>query len=695
MDSFNTLTPHLLNWLFNYVVHSTILLGLASIAQYFGVLQSRRFAEIVWRLALVGGLATASLQLGLQLALQTSSVKDLVRTPQQIIGTHKPNLVPDSYKSIAAKEEIYSIPVPSTKHLATSIYPASNEKQITPRNDTVIRLPAGLQDLMSALILTWLIYSVLVVAKIMLGVHHLNRSANAMPVISRDDLDALLTQQLPNLDNSKRLRISTAFNSPFVCPNGVISLPAWALEQSNQSLCHAMLHHEIQHIIRRDGAWRIAHELMKNIFFFQILNRGAEKQLTLLAEIDCDQTAVRANGVDTFAQALVRCAEMAVASKHPTFAIPMAKNSSLLQRIDFILDEDNMNNTQSDIRKNRAVGIILSLFAAAIVMTAPTTSIAFINTDNPLIVSSPTPISKHDTSTSLAKVEKTLALSPIITPSTIDTSKAIASTLRSANQTKNSEVVQVEVPTLSSQVSNPEQLLTQAKQAFENKNYAQAFRIYSELADANNAEAQAMKGEMLWYGDGVATDPVAAKVWLAKAATQDYPKAKEFTQMFAEREKRQHELNFYTTKFDGGSLKWKEDTCETVIDALGDVDVYRENQESQKKKVDSVLDCYNSYIATIQRSLKTADYIPADLNHMMREDEIEKSKQLAKTVFFKEGLRAKSQIENRLIALQKKKNSLVDYESLLFRRLSSVEREPRESAITQVIYHPSGRRLNW
>ncbi len=653
MDNVNALAPHILTWLLNYLVHSTILLGLAVITHQFGILKPRRSAEQIWRAALFGGVVTASLQLGLQLALHAPEIKNVSVSREQLIAAPSASFSPEvsevsiSDKHVSEASSITARSLPNDSTINTQF----SENIVRDSDNKVITLPANLQNIISALILTWILYGVFSILKILHAVRQLNRMANAMPVVNRSDLNELLSKYLPHSNNIARLRVSRDLNSPFVCPNGVICMPSWVLEQCNQALCLAMLHHEIQHIIRRDGAWRIAHEFMKKVFFFQILNRVADKQLSLLAEIDCDRIAVKANGVDTFAQALVRCAEMAVASKHPTFAIPMANSTSLIQRIDFILDEDNMNNTQSDIRKHKAIGIILSLLAAAITIVAPTTSIAFINTNNSSTISLPAPSSKHDASTSATKVEKTLVLSSIVTTSDIKPSKTIVSTLGLNNQTTNIKAVQVEVPTLSSQVSNPQQLLTQAKQAFENKNYAQAFKIYSELADANNAEAQAMKGEMLWYGDGIATDPAAAKIWLAKAAAQGNPKAQEFTKMFAEREKRLHELNFYTTQFDGGSLKWEKQTCEAAT------------------KIDSILECYNNYIATITQGLASANYIPTDLNQIMRAEEIEKSKHLARTVLFQQGLLAKSDVENRLASLKRQLYDMNDF------RLESIRRE--------------------
>ena len=55
----------MLSWLLTYLVHSTILLGIVAVASRF--LNSRQLPleETLWRLAVVGGVITASAQLAL------------------------------------------------------------------------------------------------------------------------------------------------------------------------------------------------------------------------------------------------------------------------------------------------------------------------------------------------------------------------------------------------------------------------------------------------------------------------------------------------------------------------------------------------------------------------------------------------------------------------------------------------------
>ncbi len=256
MDNVNALAPHILTWLLNYLVHSTILLGLAVITHQFGILKPRRYAEQIWRAALFGGLVTASLQLGLQLALQAPEIKNVSVNREHFIAASVQSFYPEvsevssSDKRIPEAGSITTRPLPNDSTVNTQF-----SKNIARNSDNkVITLPANLQNIISALILTWILYGVFSILKILHAVRQLNRMANAMPVVNRSDLNELLSKYLPHSNNIARLRVSRDLNSPFVCPNGVICMPSWVLEQCNQALCLAMLHHEIQHIIRRDGA---------------------------------------------------------------------------------------------------------------------------------------------------------------------------------------------------------------------------------------------------------------------------------------------------------------------------------------------------------------------------------------------------------------------------------------------------------
>jgi TPR repeat protein len=62
--------------------------------------------------------------------------------------------------------------------------------------------------------------------------------------------------------------------------------------------------------------------------------------------------------------------------------------------------------------------------------------------------------------------------------------------------------------------------LDSAKRAYEQKNYAMAFKEASALAEKGNADAQVLLGKMYLRGRGVLTDPDTALKWFKEAAAQ-------------------------------------------------------------------------------------------------------------------------------------------------------------------------------
>jgi beta-lactamase regulating signal transducer with metallopeptidase domain len=649
MDNVHSLAAHTLSWLFNYLVHSSILLGCAGLAQYCGALQQRRLAELVWRLALFGGLATASLQLGIQEYWQSPNNNSLTNAPSQIIAPNRSNLAGDSEKLLMRDERVDLTASASPVHNQTVTQLSTN----TPSDKATIRLPANLQDLISLMVLIWLSYCALITTKIALNVQHLNRIANAMPIVSRKDLTALLTKALPKRNNAQALRVSTIFNSPFVCPNGIICLPAWALKQENQALCHAMLQHEIRHIVRKDSAWRIAQEFIKTAFFFQVLNRAADKQLTLLAEIDCDYVAVRANGVDTFAQALVRCAEMAVSSKHPSFAIPMAKSTSLLQRIEFILDEDIMNK-QTPREHNKPTSV--SSLALGLIAIASLSGISYAM---PTIGFAEVPIAKASIAPSaparqeVRKVDAPSMLMPVAQTEARDDAEVTDTIAVHTNDDppKNHISVSELAVTPSETSATQANEFEKAQAAYANKNFTEALQLFRDLAKRGHTEALYMAGDMLWRGEGSNVDPETAISMLAQAANQGHAKAQQYTALFTERAKRQAEITFYTQQFDGGKLKWSEKICERPI--VSSMLPSAKDYKNLIDKVNANLTCYNNYVAGLMQSLANEDYLRADLRHLMRKDEIEQTKQLVQNVYFDMGTQALQNSQQLLVEFNK------------------------------------------
>lgn len=185
--------------------------------------------------------------------------------------------------------------------------------------------------------------------------------------------------------------------------------------------------------------------------------------------------------------------------------------------------------------------------------------------------------------------------------------------------------------------------LTQARQAWKDNQMQLAHQLFSELAVEGNAEAQAALGEMLWYGEGAATDVNAAQAWITKAANQGNARARQFLELFAERDQRRAELDFYIKSFDGGDLKWSAQTCPAP--QLNSAKIDKEERQASILAMNQKLDCYNRYVNQLKAKLKDRSYIPSDLLHLMRAEEIEQSLTQAENVFYQAALLEKTSNE--------------------------------------------------
>ena len=72
---------------------------------------------------------------------------------------------------------------------------------------------------------------------------------------------------------------------------------------------------------------------------------------------------------------------------------------------------------------------------------------------------------------------------------------------------------------------NPEAVLAQARQAYENQKYQEVFQLLFPLAMAGNDQAQYVLGYLYFYGLGVEKNEQQAMAWIQRAAAQGNKKA--------------------------------------------------------------------------------------------------------------------------------------------------------------------------
>ncbi len=168
--------------------------------------------------------------------------------------------------------------------------------------------------------------------------------------------------------------------------------------------------------------------------------------------------------------------------------------------------------------------------------------------------------------------------------------------------------------------------LADGVKSFEQGNFQQAVQIYTKLANAGNADAQEKLAEMYWYGEAGGVDLAKAEFWFKKSQEQGNAKAKAALVVMAARVARKNDIDYYTTRFDGGDLQFSKLGCvRPTIPALS-----KDNAEIARvtKETKAWTDCYNGFVAKLNAVLPAGKSIPQDLSELMSDDDLTHAKAL-------------------------------------------------------------------
>jgi len=257
-------TATITTWLLTYLAHSTILLGAAwLIARFLG---DRRLAhqEILLRTALVGGLLTSTLQVGLGVESVGGSLAIAGSSRTEVAATRGSAITGVVASNIALS------PTQEIRHSLDS-WPLAF---------------LSLWGLGSMLAL-------LVLGRSIVDLRRLLKTRRFRPTGRL--LDRLAAAM--GLRRSVRLSTSPAIAVPFAtgirqpeicCPERVGDL---AFEHQK-----SLFAHELAHLARRDPAWQLLYRLGEAVFFLQPLNRLVRRRLEEIAEHLTDERAVACTG---------------------------------------------------------------------------------------------------------------------------------------------------------------------------------------------------------------------------------------------------------------------------------------------------------------------------------------------------------------------------------------------------------------
>jgi HEAT repeat protein/beta-lactamase regulating signal transducer with metallopeptidase domain len=355
MTTASQMGPAAASWLLTYAVHSTLLLGGAALATRY-LVQSHAIRETIWKTALLGGLVTTSLQVGLGV-VPLGGARALAAASDATPA--RPALEPSTFKPHTPNR------AEGTKDVRKNVTPPQNAAatpSVSAPPPSDVTEPTRSMSWTGALLLAWaasasllLLYFFLVRLRL---VFRLGRrdpvEAGPMPRL----LESLRRQA--GIRRPVRLTTAAGLTSPVALGLTEICIPEAVLTELDREQQQSMLAHELAHLDRFDPLWLTLSCLVEQLLFFQPLNRVARRRMQDAAEYLCDDWAVRRTGSGmTLAKCLVKVAEWVDTSPRTVPVSGMAEHrSQLVARIHRLLENRAMT-TQPRSRWLLPLAVIL------------------------------------------------------------------------------------------------------------------------------------------------------------------------------------------------------------------------------------------------------------------------------------------------------------------------------------------------
>jgi beta-lactamase regulating signal transducer with metallopeptidase domain len=315
-------------WLATYLLHSTMLLGCAYLLSR---LLGRRpdWVESIWKVALVGGLITATAQTGLGISPLGGQLS---------LG----GAVAASSES-APSSALPSMPFGSETHALAAYLPAASAADTAPAPFTTpIASEAALAPGAAMPVWAWMVVFALYLivacffaARLWRGWRQLGRSIGARREVDEPEvLDVIAAlRRASRFEGGLRVTASARVAAPFAM--GVlrpeICLPERALVELDRDRRESLLAHELGHVVRRDPLWRLVGAVMTRAFFFQPLNYLAARELETLSELACDDfAAAHTQRPLALARCLAEVATWTVSMRQAGPVAAMARRRSVL-----------------------------------------------------------------------------------------------------------------------------------------------------------------------------------------------------------------------------------------------------------------------------------------------------------------------------------------------------------------------------
>ncbi|MBI5363937.1 MAG: M56 family metallopeptidase, partial [Planctomycetes bacterium] len=377
----------LLAWLGTYFVHSTLLLTAAWIVARV-VSRSRRFADAqpairvsAWRVALLAGLVTATVQRGLDVdgpgSLWTIAAPaevacaplervelTSVAAPRAVPAatTTQPAPIPHAaprvglprFVPLVLPSALALIPLSTDAPFAGAPLPAARREAVaepTPAPTTIAATAGALPD---ASVISWprtllTLWLLGVAAGVALWVREwrgLHRRLRGRVELDRGPVHAIFARLCERTGTrGVRLSCAPALAAPITLGllRSEVVIPPRANTQLSPDELEALFAHELAHVNRADPLWLVVYRALEVVFFFQPLNRLARVLLDAEAELLADDwAAARLESRVSLASCLTEIAGWIVRERRALPAPAMAaRGTRLTVRVRRLLDEEH------------------------------------------------------------------------------------------------------------------------------------------------------------------------------------------------------------------------------------------------------------------------------------------------------------------------------------------------------------------
>jgi beta-lactamase regulating signal transducer with metallopeptidase domain len=350
----------ILTWVLTYAVHSSVLLGGVWLLCTLVPRLSLSTRESLWKIALLGGMATTSLHMGFGVRSPWDlSLPAVMDTNPAVVRVQAP----------AADEPVQAVEREIMRHHSgdMTITTIRERRAATATPVSIAREPARRPQPTPW---PWVILALVALGSLYAGIRLMTASARLRrqlrgrrDVIEDPLLETFLCMcQKVGLRKRVKLSASAHLQSPVALVRREIVLPERAVDSLDHAQQESMLAHELAHVLRRDPVWLWIAAVVEAVFFFQPLNHLARRRIQHLAELQCDDWAARHTGTGVH---LAKClAEVAAwvdgGPPLPSTVSAMAgSRSPIVRRITRLLDDRKRKTAPSSPAAGFALGVAL------------------------------------------------------------------------------------------------------------------------------------------------------------------------------------------------------------------------------------------------------------------------------------------------------------------------------------------------